>query len=236
MNFPEYAGHGGGLTEANSRGQFIKAAYSHLAVAILAFAVLSFGLYASGASFAMLKMLGVSKWGWLAVMGAFMVVGWLATNAADNSESTGVQYLALGGFVFAESLIFAPMLAMASIIAPGSIQAASVATLALVAGLTFTAFTSKKDFSFLGGFLKIGGLVAIGIILAGVVFGFKLGIWFSGAMVLFAGACVLYDTSQIMRHYPADRPAGAALHLFASVALLFWYVLRLIMSLTGNDD
>jgi len=181
-------------------------------------------------------MLGVSKWGWLAVMGAFMVVGWLATNAADNSESTGVQYLALGGFVFAESLIFAPMLAMASIIAPGSIQAASIATLALVAGLTFTAFTSKKDFSFLGGFLKIGGLVAIGIILAGVVFGFKLGIWFSGAMVLFAGACVLYDTSQIMRHYPADRPAGAALHLFASVALLFWYVLRLIMQLGGSDD
>ena len=101
MNFPEYAGHGAGLTEAQSRGQFIKAAYSHLAVAILAFAVLSFGLYASGASFAMLKMLGVSKWGWLAVMGAFMVVAWLATNAADNSESTGVQYLALGGFVFA---------------------------------------------------------------------------------------------------------------------------------------
>ena len=55
-------------------------------------------------------------------------------------------------------------------------------------------------------------------------------------MILFAGACVLYDTSQIIHHYPADRPAGAALHLFASVALLFWYVLRLIMSLTGNDD
>ena len=236
MNFPEYAGHNGGVPEAQTRGQFIKAAYSYLAVAVLLFAVLSFGLYASGASFAMLKMLGASNWAWLGVIGAFMVVGWLATNAADNSESNSVQMLALGGYVVAESLIFAPMLAMASIIAPGAIQAAAIATLALVAGLTFTAFTSKTDFSFLGGFLKIGGLVAIGVIIAGVLFGFKLGVWFSGAMILFAGACVLYDTSQIIHHYPADRPAGAALHLFASVALLFWYVLRLIMSLTGNDD
>ena len=236
MNYPEYAGHGGGVSEAQSRGQFIKAAYSHLAVAILAFAVLSFGLYTSGISFAMLKMLGASKWSWLAVMGAFMIVAWLATNAADNSDSTAVQYAALGGYVVLESLIFAPMLAMASIVAPGAIQAAAIATLALVAGLTFTAFTSGKDFSFLGGFLKIGGLVAIGMILAGVIFGFKLGIWFSGAMILFAAACVLYDTSQIIHHYPSDRPAGAALHLFASVALMFWYVLRLIMSLSGNDD
>ena len=133
MNYPEYAGHGGGVPEAHSRGEFIKAAYSHLAVAILAFAVLSFGLYASGVSFAMLKMLGASKWSWLAVMGAFMVVGWLATNAADNSENKSTQYLALGGYVLAEALIFAPMLAMASIIAPGSIQAAAIATLALVA-------------------------------------------------------------------------------------------------------
>lgn len=218
MNFPEYAGHAGGATEAQTRGQFIKAAYSHLAVAILAFALLSFGLYESGASFAMLKMLGASKWAWLGVMGAFMVVAWLATSAADNAESTSVQYLALGGYVVMEALIFAPMLAMASLLAPGSIQAAAIATLALVAGLTFTAFTSGKDFSFLGGFLKIGGLVAIGMILAGMIFGFKLGIWFSGAMILFAAACVLYDTSQIMHHYPSDRPAGAALHLFASVA------------------
>ena len=235
MNFPEYAGHGG-VPEAQSRGQFIKAAYSHLAVAILAFAVLSYGLYASGASFAMLKMLGGSKFMWLGVMGAFMVVAWLATNAADNSESTGVQYAALGGYVVMESLIFAPMLAMASIVAPGSIQAAAVATLALVAGLTFTAFTSGKDFSFLGGVVKIGGLVAIGIISCGMLVGFKLGVWFSGAMILFAAACVLYDTSQIIHHYPSDRPAGAALHLFASVALMFWYVLRLIMQLGGSDD
>ena len=235
MNFPEYAGHGRGMPEAQSRGQFVKAAYSYLAVAVLAFTVLSFGLYASGASFALLKVLGASKYAWLAVMGAFMVVAWLATNAADNAESNRVQVLALGGYVLAEALIFAPLLAIASIVAPGAIEAAAIATLALVAGLTFTAFTSKSDFSFLGGFLKIGGWVALGIIVAGLLFGFQLGIWFSGAMILFAGACVLYDTAKIIRYYPANRPAGAALHLFASVALLFWYVLRLIMQLSSND-
>lgn len=63
-----------------------------------------------------------------------------------------------------------------------------------------------------------------------------LGIWFSGLMVLFAGACVLYDTSRIIHDYPADRPAGAALHLFASIALMLWYVLRILISLAMNDD
>lgn len=236
MNFPNYAGGPGGVPMAPSRGDFIKAAYTYLAGAVLAFAVISFGLYSSGASMAMLKALGASKYMWLLVLGAFMVVGWFATNMADNSDNPSTQLLGLGGYVLLESLIFAPMLAMASIVAPGAIQGAAVATLALVAGLTFTAFTSKTDFSFLGGFLKIGGFVALGLIIAGVLFGFKLGVWFSGAMILFAGACVLYDTSNIIHHYPANRPAGAALHLFASVALLFWYVLRLLMQISGNDD
>ena len=78
--------------------------------------------------------------------------------------------------------------------------------------------------------------MAIGAIVVGAVFGFSLGIWFSALMVLFAGACVLYDTSRIIHEYPTDRPAGAALHLFASIALLLWYVLRILMSLASSDD
>ena len=58
----------------------------------------------------------------------------------------------------------------------------------------------------------------------------------TGLMVAFAGACVLYDTSKIIRDYPVDRPAGAALHLFASIALMLWYVLRILISLASNDD
>ena len=144
--------------------------------------------------------------------------------------------MGLGIYVLAEGLIFAPMFGIAQLVAPGAIGAAGFITLLLVGALTWTAFSSKTDFSFLGGILKVGGLVALGTIIAGAIFGFKLGIWFSGITVLFAGACVLYDTSRIIHDYPADRPVGAALHLFASIALMLWYVLRILISLATNHD
>jgi FtsH-binding integral membrane protein len=221
---------------AISRGDFIKATYFHLAIAVLGFAVLSAVLMSSGLSMAMLSALGKSRFIWLAVLGAFMVVGWFATSLAEKENATyQTQLIGLGVYVLAESLIFAPMLALANAVAPGAIGSAAVVTLALVGGLTFTAFTSKSDFSFLGGILKIGGFVALGLIAAAIIFGFSLGVWFSGAMILFAGGAVLYDTGRIIHHYPTDRPAGAALHLFAAVALLFWYVLRLLMQLASDD-
>lgn len=218
------------------RRDFIVATYKHLAVAVLAFIVLSAGLMFSGFSegAARLLMRGGSYL-WLGVLGAFMVVGWLATYLADCAKGYNAQLGGLGIYVLAEALIFAPLLGIAHVAVPGAIGAAAFITLVLVAGLTWTAMTTKSDFSFLGSFLKVGGLVALGTIVAAAIFGFKLGIWFSGLMVLFAGACVLYDTARIIHDYPADRPAGAALHLFASIALMFWYVLRIILSLAAED-
>ena len=61
-----------------------------------------------------------------------------------------------------------------------------------------------------------------GIIIMGVGFGLML-------MIGFAGAAVLYDTSNIIHYYPEDRYVSAAMQLFASIALMFWYVLRLVM-------
>jgi FtsH-binding integral membrane protein len=49
-------------------------------------------------------------------------------------------------------------------------------------------------------------------------------------MIGLAGAAILYDTSNVLHNFPEDRYVAAALELFASVALLFWYVLRLFMS------
>lgn len=220
------------------RSDFIISTYKHLGAAILAFVVLSAVLMMTGFSGTAAKMLlaSGSKFLWLGVMGAFMLVGWLASHLADNSENPQTQLMGLGLYVLAEGLIFAPMFGIAQIVAPGAIGAAAFITLLLVGALTWTAFTSKTDFSFLGGTLKVVGLVALGTIIAGAIFGFKLGIWFSGLMVAFAGACVLYDTSRIIRDYPVDRPAGAALHLFASIALMLWYVLRILISLATNDD
>ena len=92
---------------------------------------------------------------------------------------------------------------------------------------------TRKDFSFLRGMLMWGGVVAMLAIVGGILFGFDLGTWFSVAMIGFAGAAILYDTSNVLHHFPEDRYVGAALQLFASVALMFWYVLRLFMA---SDD
>ena len=80
------------------------------------------------------------------------------------------------------------------------------------------------------GILMWTGVLALVAIVGSVLFGFELGTWFSVAMIGFAGAAVLYDTSNILHHYPEDRYVGAALQLFASIVLMFWYVLRLLMS------
>jgi len=63
-----------------------------------------------------------------------------------------------------------------------------------------------------------------------VIFGFQLGMFFSVAMVVLAGAAILYDTSNVLLRYPEDQHVAASLQLFASVALMFWYVLRIFMS------
>ena len=72
--------------------------------------------------------------------------------------------------------------------------------------------------------------LALGAIAGGILFGFQLGTWFSVAMIGFAGAAVLYDTSNILHHYPEDRYVAASMALFASIALMFWYVLQLFLS------
>jgi hypothetical protein len=76
-----------------------------------------------------------------------------------------------------------------------------------------------------------GGVAALVLILAAVLFGLSLGIWFSVGMIALAGGSILYQTQTIMRRYPAEAYVGAAVQLFASVMLLFWYVLRLVGAL-----
>ena len=62
----------------------------------------------------------------------------------------------------------------------------------------------------------------------GLLFGDNLGVWFSVAMIGLAGGSILYQTQTIIRRYPEGAYVGAAVQLFASVMLLFWYVLRLL--------
>ncbi len=212
----------------DARSTFIWRTYGHVAGAILGFAAIESYLFDSGyAETIATRLAGTS---WLLVLGAFMLVSWLATHVAQTAQSKPLQYLALAGFVVAEAIIFVPLLYVAMSIAPDVIESAVVVTLLGTAGLTAVAFITRKDFSFLRSMLMWGGILALIAIVASVLFGFEMGTWFSVAMIGFAGAAVLYDTSNILHHYPEDRYVGAALALFASIALMFWYVLRLFLS------
>jgi hypothetical protein len=218
--------------DTDSRSTFIWRVYGHVALAILGFGAIETWLFSSGLAEPLAqRMLGSS---WLLVLGAFMVVGWIATHVATRVDSKPLQYLALAGFVFAEAIIFVPLLFIANYYAPGVIESAAGVTLLGVGGLTAVAFITKKDFSFLRGILMWGGILALVAIVSAVIFGFALGTWFSVAMIGFAGAAILYDTSNIMRRYPEDRYVAASLGLFASIALMFWYVLSLFLSMQRN--
>ena len=151
-----------------------------------------------------------------------------------SSTSKSTQYAGLGIYVVIEALIFLPLLLIAQSMAGDNtlIMKAGGVTALLFLALTFIAFTTKKDFSFLGGMLKIVGFIALGLIVVAVIFpsAITLGLWFSVAMVIFAAGTILYSTSNIIHHYNTNQYVAAALGLFASVALLFWYVLRIFMN------
>jgi len=214
--------------DVESRAAFIWRTYGHLAAAILAFGAIETWLFETGYAERIAQaMLGVN---WLLILGAFMIVGWLAGHTAHRVESRPMQYLALAAFVVAQSIIFVPLLYIALRLQPAIIESAAGVTLLGVAGLTAVAFITRKDFSFLRGILVWAGILALVAIVSSVLFGFHLGTWFSVAMIGFAGAAVLYDTSNILHHYPEDRHVAAALELFGSIALMFWYVLQLFMS------
>jgi FtsH-binding integral membrane protein len=221
---------------ASERAAFIRRTYAHLAVAVLAFIAVEWMLLqlpiAGGIARAM-----TGGYSWLIVLAAFMGVSWLAERWANSETSPQMQYLGLGIFVVAEAVIFLPLLYIASNFASADvIPMAALITGFLFTGLTATVFITRKDFSWMRSILTIGGFVALGVIVASIIFEFSLGIIFSAIMVLFASVAILYDTSQVLHHYRKDQHVAASLSLFASVALLFWYVLRIVMSLSSDDD
>lgn len=217
-----------GSLDASARTRFISRTYGHLFAAIAGFTAIEVFLFSTGMAKTIAEAMFSTSW--LLILGGFMIVGYLASWGAARAQSPAAQYAALMAYVVAEAIIFVPLLYIADNFAPGAISSAAVITLIGFAGLTAIAVSSGKDFSFLGVFLKWGGIVALLLIVGSIIFGFQLGTFFSVAMVAFAGGAILYSTSKILRTYPEDRYIAAALELFASVALMFWYVLRLTMS------
>ncbi len=171
----------------------------------------------------------------LVLLAFFIGGGYLAQWWAMNSTSRGMQYAGLGLYVVIEAVIFLPLLWYANDIVylkygdATLIPTAGILTALVFGGLTLGVFITGKDFSFLGGFLWIAGFLALGLILCAMIFGFALGMWFSALMIGLACCYILYDTSNVMHRYHTDQYVAAALALFASVALLFFYILRLLI-------
>ena len=215
------------------RAAFIRRTYLLLAAAIMAFIVVEALLFASGAAQLIATVIfSTGSFGWLAVLGGFMLISWLSNRWAVSETSDAVQYAGLGVFVIAEAVIFVPLLYIAAYASgdPTIIIKAGIVSLGLFAGLTMTVFLTRTDFSWLAPILGIGGFAALGFIIASAIFGFTLGNVFAFIMVAFAGTSILYQTSQVMHRFNTKQHVAAALTLFASVALLFWYILRIFSS------
>jgi FtsH-binding integral membrane protein len=222
---------------SSDRAAFIRRTYAHLAGAILAFMgieALLLTLMSEATQIQIVRLMG--GYGWLIVMLAFMGAGWVAQAWAHSETSTAMQYMGLGLYVVAWAVIFLPLLIIANHLVDKSvIPTAGILTLAVFGGLTLSVFVTKKDYSFLAPILCVGSMIALGVILAAIFLGFSLGLLFSFAMVALASGYILYDTSNVMLHYRTDQHVGAALQLFASVAMLFWYILRIVMAVSSRD-
>jgi uncharacterized protein len=217
---------------ASERGAFIRRTYGHLAGAILAFVAAEAALFASGAAEQVVgQLFGTGKMAWLVLLVVFIGGGFAAQAMARSAASKAIQYAGLALYVGLWTVMFLPILYVAEARFPGQYVAAQagLVTLAAFAGLTIAVFASGKNFSFLGPILWAASFAALGLVVASLIFGFNLGALFAFAMVILAAGFIVYDTSNVMHQYRTDRHVAAALALFGSVALMFWYVLRLFM-------
>lgn len=211
------------------RSKFIWRCYAHVAGGILAFAAIEMYLFQNGIAMNLARAMGGN---WILVLGAFMLVSWGASHLAHRVESLPMQYGAYAALIVVWAVIFAPLLVYAEYIDPSwsIVESAAGVTIMGSIGLMAVAMITGKDFSFLRGFLVWGGILAMIAIVSAILFGLSLGTWFMLAMIGFAGASILYDTSNIMHHYPQDRYVAASMGLFSSIALMFWYVLQFFLA------
>ncbi len=217
-----------------ARVTFYKKTYTHLAGAVLLFVLVETLFFQVDfiVNFALSLTGGFS---WLLLLGGFMLVTNYAEKMAIKSTDTNMHYAGLILYVVAEAFIFIPLIFIAMAVAEDGnfsiLNQAAILTLSLFTGLSAIVFMTKKDFSFLKSALTIGFFIAIGLIVAGTIFGFNLGLWFSAGMIVLASGSILYQTSNMIHKYQENQYVAASLGLFASLMLLFWYIL----SILSND-
>lgn len=212
-----------------ARVEFYKKTYTHVAGGVLFFIlveafflktpfILKFALSLTSGSM------------WLLMLGGFMLVTTWAEKMAITSHNREKQYMGYALYIIAEAFIFVPLIYIAILKSNGAqiINQAALLTFSLFTGLSAVVLLTKKDFSFLRNILTVGFFIAIGLIVAGLLFGFNLGLWFSVGMIILAAGSILYQTSNLVHKYSSDQYVAAALGLFSSLMLLFWYILRIL--------
>lgn len=218
---------------ATERAAFIRNTYAHLAGAVAAFiGIEAILLLTPGLEPLVMGFIGISQHAWLLIILAFMGASYAANSFAMQNTSRPLQYVGLGIYIVAEAVIFLPLLYIAKMFYPDAIRDAGIMTAMMFVGLSACVLISGKDFSFMRTGLVVGGFLALGLVGASLLFGFALGMAFCFFMVALACGYIIYDTSNVLHHYRTDQYVAAALALFASVALLFYYVLRLLMMIS----
>ncbi len=221
----------------SQRVAFLRATYAHLGGALV--------LWAIASAWLMNSPLGDRYMAWiygtsstmplLLVFGGFIAAGYAAKSMAMSGTSRVVQYCGLLLEVAAFTLMVQPILYYTYFRTGGDAAAfrtlvlqAALVTGAIFAGLTATVFVTKRDFSFLRGILMVSTFGALGVIAASLLFGFTLGVVWSGFVILLMAGYILFQTSSILKDFPPGYHVAAALMLFSTVATLFIHVLRLL--------
>ncbi len=216
---------------AEVRAQFLIKVYTHLALAVGVFLAAETALFMGGAAEKLYELISGGRGVWLLLLGGFMIVNWIGSQAAHNLHNQQAQYAGLLGISAAEAVIFAPFLYWVfNTDGSGTVASAAIITLAGFAALTLVGIFTAKDLSFLRPIITFGFVMALVAIVAAVIFGANLGTWFSVAMVALSGGAILYQTQNIMKRYPEWAYVGAAVQLFGSLMTMFWYVLRIMSS------
>ena len=229
---PSAYGNVAALANVTERTDFIRKTYLHLAGAVIGFVLLE-AVIINTVGPVLLEMMGKFRWAPMILMFGFMAVGWLARSWAESETSQQLQYVGLSLYVLAEAVIMAPLLLFATAVDDQIPAMAGVVTGVVFAGLTAFTFMTRADFSWMGRILWIVGLGALGFAICAMVFQQSswLGMGFSVAMVVLAAGYILYDTSNVLHHYRTSQHVAASLALFASVALMFWYVVRIFIAM-----
>ena len=222
------------LAEESERAAFIRRTYVHLVGALGVFAALLAAVFTLVPQPVLEATVGSvlgTRFGWLIVIGMLMGASWIANYWSQMDASPAMQYAGLGLYTVAEALVFVPLLYMAMWVDPLILPTAGMLTALVFGGLTAFVFITKADFSGLAKYLWLAGFLAMGTIVAGIIFQFSLGLWFSALLIGLSAGYILYDTSNVLHHYRTNQHVAAALALFASVTHLLWHIINLLMKM-----